>query len=153
AARLGPQGDPRMVSLSADGKWVALGSWNSPGAAVYDSRTGARIAELPVGRQAAVLFSPDGRWLATAPDGGQLWHTEDWRPGPELRARGNTAGGLGMAFSPDSQVLALGLPTGETRLVDPATGEDWATLGHPDRSLGTYLAFSPDQLRLVILAS
>jgi serine/threonine-protein kinase len=151
--RLGPQGDPRMVSLSADGRWVALGSWNSHGASVYESRSGTRIAELPVGRQADVLFSPDGRWLATAPDGGQLWHTEDWRPGPELHGRGATGGGLGMAFSPDSQVLALGQPTGETRLVDTATGEDWATLAHPDGSLGTYLAFSPDQLRLVIMAS
>jgi tetratricopeptide (TPR) repeat protein len=150
---LGPQSDPRMVSLSTDGKWVALGSWNSRGASVYDAGSGARLAELPVGRQAAVLFSPDGRWLATAPDGGQLWRTENWRPGPELHARGATSGGLVLAFAPDSRVLALGEPTGETRFVDPDTGRDWATLAHPDRSWGTFLAFSPDQWRLVVLAA
>ena len=148
--RLGPQSDARMMSLGVGGRYVALGSWNSLGVTVYDSHSGARIAEIPVGPCADVLFSPNGRWLATSPSGVELWRTDNWQSGSKIYAHGTTPNGLGLAFSPDSRMLAVGQPTGETRLVDPGSGTDWATLVQPDRSPGNYIAFSPDQSRLVV---
>jgi hypothetical protein len=95
------------------------------------------------------LFSPDGRWLATTPDGGQLWSVGDWKPGASLRALGTTPSGLELAFSPDSSVLAVSQPQGTTRLVDPLSGADWAELLRSDPRRSSDLCFSPDQSLLI----
>jgi WD40 repeat protein len=55
---------------------------------------------------------------------------------------------LAIAFSPDSQVLAISQPEAITRLVDPETGRDWAELLRPDLRNSISIAFSPDQSRL-----
>jgi hypothetical protein len=141
--------DPRTVALSNDASWLAFGSWNGQGVSVFRPSTGERLAHLPTGRHAFQMFSPDSRWLATTPDGVRVWSVGDWKLVAEVHARGDRASGLGIAFSPDSGVLAVSQPTGTTRLVDPATGADWAVLNHPDKNAGVYLAFSPDQSRLV----
>jgi eukaryotic-like serine/threonine-protein kinase len=144
-----PQFDPRMVAMTQDAKWVALGSWNGHGVSIFSAHTGEHVAQVPTGLHAWPIFSPDNRLLATTPDGVRVWSTADWQPVAEMRARGGTASDLGIAFSPDSRVLAVSQPTGTTRLVDPATGLDWAVLAHHDQNSGSYLRFSPDQRRLV----
>jgi serine/threonine protein kinase/WD40 repeat protein len=141
--------DPRTVAISKDARWLALGSWNGHGVTVFSPSTGERVAHLTTGPHAFQVFSPDSRWLATTPDGVRVWSVPDWKSVAELRARGDTASELGIAFSPDSSVLAVSQPTGATRLVDPATGADWAVLNHPDKNAGLYLAFSRDQSKLV----
>ena len=149
------QKDVRGVSVSPDGTWVALANWNQTGAGVWNSATGQRI-DLPAGRNGKPLFSPDGKWLALTPDGVRLWHVPgagvdvaDWKPGPELHAHGTTLAGLGIAFSPDSKVLAVSQPDQITRLVDPGTGRDWAELWRPDSKNSTYLTFTTDQSELI----
>jgi serine/threonine protein kinase/WD40 repeat protein len=140
--------DPRSVALSKDARWLAIGSWNGQGVSVFSPSTGERVAHLTTGPHASQVFSPDSRWLATTPDGVRVWSVPDWKPVAEVRARGDTASELFIAFSPDSSVLAISQPTGATRLVDPATGADWAVLNHPDKIAG-HLAFSSDQSKLV----
>lgn len=144
-----PQFDPRMVAMTQDARWVALGSWNGHGVSVFNPHTGEQVAQLSTGLHAWPVFSPDNRLLATTPDGVRVWRTEDWQRVADVRARGDTASDLGIAFSPDSRVLAVSQPTGTTRLVDPSTGLDWAVLTHPDQNAGCYLRFSQDQRRLV----
>lgn len=144
-----PQFDPRTAAISRDAKWVALGSWNGYGVSIFSPHVREQVAHLPTGLYAWPLFSPDNRLLATTPDGVRVWSTTDWRRVAEVRARGDTASDLGIAFSPDSRVLAVSQPTGTTRLVDPSTGLDWAVLTHPDQIAGAHLCFSPDQDRLV----
>src|SRR4029453_8651890 len=141
--------DPRTVALSNDSRWLALGSWNGQGVTVFSPSNGERLAHLPTGRHAFQVFSPDSRWLATTPDGVRIWSVADWNCVAEVRARGDTASELGIAFSPDSSVLAVSQPTGTTRLVDPVTGTDWAVLNQPDKNAGVHLAFSHNQSRLV----
>jgi WD40 repeat protein len=144
-----PAADQRTVSLSNDSAWLALGSWNGQGVAVFSARTGERITMLPTGRHAQPVFSPDGRWLATTPDGVKLWSTASWSPAVDVRARGDTASALAIAFSPDSSVLVVSQPTGEMRLVDPTRGGDVAILKHPVLNAGSYIEFTEDQTRVV----
>jgi WD40 repeat protein len=106
--------------------------------------------EIDFGRQAQkVCYSPDGRWLATAGDRGvRVWdrtHQREGPPGP-----GAAASAYGLAFSPDSRVLASShrSPYGRrpaehwVRLAEPATGRELSVLrGH--RNVATDLAFSP----------
>jgi WD40 repeat protein len=144
-----PAADRRTVSLSNDSAWLALGSFNGHGVAVFSPRTGEPIANLPTGRHAQPLFSPDGRWLATTPDGVKLWSTASWSPVVDVRACGDTASTLTITFSSDSSVLVVSQATGEIRLVDPTSGGDVAILQYPDQNAGSYIEITEDQTRLV----
>ena len=141
--------DARGASISPNGAWLALTNWGEDGVSIWDTLNGQHIKDLPAGRFGKPLFSPDGRWLATTPDGVRLWHVADWKPGPEFRAQGMTLGGLAIAFSLDSQVLAISQPEEITRLVDPETGCDWADLLRPDQRNSISIAFTPDHSRLI----
>ena len=147
--RLPLKKDIRGVSVSPDGESVSLANWHEAGVEVWSTSDVRRIVELPVGRHGMPRFSPDGRWLASTPDGVRLWHVADWTPGPRLQAHCDTPSGLGIAFSPDSKVLAVSQPDEITRLVDPETGISWAELWRPDPHPTPYLAFTPDQSQLI----
>jgi hypothetical protein len=67
----------------------------------------------------------------------------------QLHAEGTTPTGLGLAFSPDSRVLAVGQPNGILRFVDAATGQDWVRVTQADLISASILAFSPDQRQLI----
>jgi WD40 repeat protein len=145
--------DARGASVSPDGAWLSLTNWHEEGVNIWDTTNGQHVASLTAGRTGKPLFSPDGRWLATTPDGVRLWHTGDWQPGPELHAQGTTPGGLGIAFSPDSRVLAVGQSDEITRLVDPETGNCYAEFQRPDSRNSRFLAFTPDQSQLIEVPS
>jgi WD40 repeat protein len=145
--------DVRGASISPNNAWLALTNWEEEGASIWDTLSGQQITELPAGRFGKPLFSPDGRWLATTPDGVRLWHAGNWKPGPELHAQGMTLGGLAIAFSPDSHVLAISQPEEITRLVDPATGRDWVEFLRPDQRNSISIAFTPDHSRLIEVPS
>ncbi len=146
---LNPPGDPRKAALSRDAKWAAIASWEAGGATVWNVNTGTQLAALATGRWGMVEFSPDGRWLASTPGGVQLWRTSDWSLAQDLHAQGTTPHGLGIAFSPDSRVLAVGQTNGELRFVDPESGQDWARLVHPAPDLPSIMAFTSDNRKLV----
>jgi WD40 repeat protein len=141
--------DTRGAALSPNNAWLALTNWGEDGVSIWDTSTSRQIVELPAGCFGKPLFSPDGRWLATTPDGVRLWHTAGWQPGPRFHAQGQTLGGLAFAFSPDSRVLAISQPEEITRLVDPETGRDWAELARSDLRNSPYIAFSPDHARFI----
>ncbi len=151
--RLNPSGDPRKSAVSADGRWAAIANWERTGASVWEAATGRHIVDLPIGRYGMLEFSRDGRWLATTPGGVQLWNTADWSLAHELHANGSTPNGLGIAFSPDSHVLAIGQPNGELRLTDPRSGKDWARLVHPKPGTASLVAIAPNNRRLVVVSS
>ncbi len=148
---LRPPGDPRKAALTRDGQLAAIASWETGGATVWNANTGAQVATLATGRWGMVEFSPDGRWLASTPDGVKLWRSSDWSLAQELRAQGTTPHGLGIAFSPDSRVLAVGQTSCELRLVDPQSGQDWARLAHSAPDLSSIMAFTSDNRKLVCL--
>jgi tetratricopeptide (TPR) repeat protein len=141
---LGPHPDARYVAVSPDGSYVASGSHNYTGVKVWDARTGRQVRELcPSQQHAPVFFSPDGRWLGAAGIVGvcRLWEVETWKDGLSVP-------GTMMAFSPDNHLLAVETGTGAVRLLDPASGREYARLELPDQVRTSWIAFSPDGARL-----
>jgi eukaryotic-like serine/threonine-protein kinase len=141
----------RITDVSPDGNLVGVANWDSPGATVWNG-AGTHLVDLPVGHTGTLKFSPDSRLLATSPDGVRIWRVSDWKLICELGAVGSTPSGMGMAFSPDSRVIAVGQPNGVMRLANPLTGEDWARITLPDQSSATVIAFSPDQRWMFTMA-
>ena len=148
---LEPEHDARRAAVSNDGRHVVLGNWEDGGASVFELPGGQRLLDLKMGKHVDPQISADDRWLATSPDGVRLWRVADWTLTHELHAKGTYPAGLGIAFSPDSRVLAVGQTDGIVRLVDPESGADWARLSRYDLGSAARIVYSPDQTRLVTL--
>jgi len=135
-------GDFRAAALSPDGRQAAL----APGDAtvrVWDTVGNRELARLATGGpQAAVEFSPDGRFLASCGQGeASLWRAADRAlvaklPHPWLRV-------WALAFSPDGTRLATTCSDRAVRIWDTSDGRCVRTLrGHADEVWS--VAFSPD---------
>ena len=147
--RLEPKPDPRKSAVSNDNRYAAIAGWDRGGATVWDARSGAKLVDLDVGRHGVLQFSPDGQFLAATPEGVTIWRTRDWRRTSQLHAQGTTPAGLGIAFSPDSRVLAIGQVNGVVALADPHTGAEWARLSRRDLHIASIMSFTPDQRWLI----
>jgi WD40 repeat protein len=148
ARRVLTSDSPRVdnVTISPDGRWVAAGNWHGAGVKVWEVEAGKLVADLPTPHHAAVLFSPDGKWLAVgaAGEGYVLREPGTWRTVRALPCENDLYQGGKMAFSPDGRVLALVSRRTEVKLIDPATGREFATLTPPRRSGIGSLRFGPD---------
>src|SRR5262249_22984671 len=78
-----------------------------------------------------VLFSPDGRWLATLGADYRLWEVGPWRLVCSARMPVSNLPLAGIAFSPDSKILAFGRIGDDVQLVSPETGLPVAKLKAP----------------------
>ncbi|HEX7380147.1 MAG TPA: serine/threonine-protein kinase [Pirellulales bacterium] len=137
-----PHYDTRYIGVSPDGRWVATGSHWGTKVKIWDVDRAALAHELPIEDGSGVDFSPDGKWLATTGGGGRVWSVGTWRPGPSL-------GGVGdVAFSPDSRMLAARTGYAGIRLIDPATGVEFARLEDPEQDVARSLCFSRDGAQL-----
>jgi serine/threonine protein kinase/WD40 repeat protein len=137
--RLAGHADPRYVSITRDGRWVATGSHNGTNVNVWDATTAKLVRELPFGRS-RVAFSPDGQWLATASEGLSLWRVGDWKQvwqgaGQNLSAH---------AFTADGRFIAVETGLGTIVLYATLNGREIARLTDPYGRLQMWLVFSPD---------
>ncbi len=128
----------RHLSCSPGGDLLALSYWESGEGLVElrDANSGSRLHLLPRCRVQSCLytgrptrcvppcFSSEGDVLATAHLDGtvQLWETRSGKP---LRALETDPGISDMAFSPDSDILAIGIrgPNHKLQLWDIRSGE------------------------------
>src|SRR5205807_2008078 len=83
------------------------------------------------GRSGGLLFSPDGRRLASGTDERDgpvhLWDVEAQKPLPPLK---DSNGDRPVLFSPDSRLLvAAGPDEGDVRVWDARTGKELRRLG------------------------
>ena len=156
--------------FSRDGKTlaVAMGGGQVELRDATSGRLQCRLAEVPLAKVAQVpevRFSPDGKWLATAPvrqsqveraGALRLWDTGTGAPGPVLP---EAAGMLYPIFSPDSSLLAAIQMNGVARLWDVRSGALLRTLGVPEnaekvgeRAVGQ-LRFTPEGAHLVAVTA
>jgi WD40 repeat protein/tRNA A-37 threonylcarbamoyl transferase component Bud32 len=146
------------VAFSPDGAWLAIGA--GPDVRVCEVATGRQLLALGGGPGAVadVAYSPDGRRLAAARQGGtvQVWDTAT---GQELlQLVGHTGGVYSVSFSPDGNRLAsasggvnrggVRLP-GELKIWDMLTGQEILTLQGGEAQAPS-LAYSPDGRRLAV---
>jgi eukaryotic-like serine/threonine-protein kinase len=152
--KLGPQFDVRFTAVSPDGRWVVTGShWEdgrSNSSRVWDATSGQQIHELALVGSTMAEFSPDSRWLMTRTWGAardsRLWEAGTWRE--VWRSDWGT-----FAFSPDSQLLAIGDVFGAVRLLETATGREVARLTGSEPMTYQPECFTPDGTRLIAYSS
>ncbi|HEX3149588.1 MAG TPA: protein kinase [Gemmataceae bacterium] len=140
--------DTRLC-FSLDGSLLAAGCWPSQ-VRIWDV---ARREEVAIfdGQKDEIrdlAFSPDGRWLAVATDGGDkrvhIWDVT--RKARVCTLDGHTHGCNAVAFSRDGTMLASGSYDATARLWSTATWKEVALLKHDAPIYG--LAFSADGSRL-----
>ena len=142
------------MAYSPDGNTLALGRHHGT-VKLTDVKSGRRVAILRGhgGSVDTVVFSPDGTKLAVGARGGdqssrgtvKLWGFPptalDVVAQRSLKTfDAQTKGGIHVAFSPDSKILAVGSDDG-VNLLDVETGKNIAI---PQQSFSPAVAFSPD---------
>lgn len=139
-----------FVSVSIDGRWAASGAWRGTGVKLWDLQAGRLVKDLlPDSGNAAVAFSPDGKWLvAGTSDEYRFWDAATWQPVRSLRR--DRAGGLfgAMAYTADGRLLAIAHSRELVKLIDAATGVELATLEAPQGQ--SPLCFSRDARLLAV---
>lgn len=140
------------VCMALDGKTVAIGRTNAA-IELWNLESRERIATLPNhGKQVlGLIFSPDQRWLFSAhfsPNAGPTYEGRLWNLATrQTEARFPICFHAGIAFSPDSKILATMGTNRTVQLSDVATGLELRTL-KGDASYA--LAFSPNGKLLAI---
>jgi WD40 repeat protein len=172
----------RSLAISPDGKWLALASRvngiiTRPGegvllledagtskVALWDVQSGDELAEIILEGESAegVAFSPDGVRLAvtTMSPGLRSLRVFDATLGKEQLTVSFDLGSIlernfEPAFSPDSQLIAIGLGDGTARVLNATTGEEQQSFIHttdPDPAMRIVrgVAFDPEGRRLAV---
>jgi WD40 repeat protein/serine/threonine protein kinase/class 3 adenylate cyclase len=148
------KGETPTVDFSPDGKrYATLGdrrTSNDPRTAkIWDAETGLEILTLNISRLFFLVFSPDGKRVATASENATatIWDVETGRALVTLKDYGCPLESV--AFSPDGKRLATASRSDAqaARLWDAETGRELVTLKGHTGSVWS-VVFSPDGKRL-----
>ncbi|KUN98490.1 hypothetical protein AQJ67_27520 [Streptomyces caeruleatus] len=134
------------VAFSPDGKSLGVVSESEDDLRIWDVATGKSRFTLKDAVEGTMMFSPDGKTLATGDGDGdgdgtvKLW---DMTTGKSRHLVTDPLGLNSMAFSPDGEIIAIGGEDGTVRLWDAASGQSRTMLrGHTADV--TTVVFSPD---------
>ncbi|HEV3078243.1 MAG TPA: tetratricopeptide repeat protein, partial [Gemmataceae bacterium] len=147
---LRPQANVRTVGISPDGRFVGTATFGGDGGIkVWEAASGRLVKEFPVGPQGRAVFSPDGKWLAAkGQDKGYILKLGSWEEQVPVQWNWETRA----AFSPNSRLLAAPMEDGSINLIDPATGTEKARLEDPSQHTASWLGFTPDGTRLIVVS-
>lgn len=130
-------------ALSADGRFVAVPKGDIDGIHIYDRSTKKLVRTIPAKHWSMkeIMFSPDGRLLASIGDGiVQVWEANTGKLVLDLKVE-KVAYGVAGAFSPDSRSFCYS-EHGIVRFLDTATWKEQPEWNGVYAPLG--LACSPD---------
>jgi serine/threonine protein kinase/WD40 repeat protein len=143
---LGAHPGADQLSVSADGRFVASGTFNrGRGIKVWDVEANRLVQDLETESSGHGYFDPRGRWLAIAvPEVYRFLRIERWEPARIHHRKSHQSLPGPLAWSPDGTVAALADTPSEILILDPETGEELGRFesSYPRRILS--LAFSPD---------
>ena len=128
------------LDVNPDGSRLAIVG-DSAGVQLFDLETGARPPGVPAtglvggddtpGNTSAAAFSPNGRYLASGDDDGEIVVRDALSFEIHQRLSGHIAQITGIAWSPDSERLASSSRDGSLRLWERGSGRELANLrGH-----------------------
>ena len=137
----------RVLAVSDDGKWLAGGTkdlgeiiiWN------MDDPTQKKVIYSEIGNSIWSLdFSPDGKWLVSGDEQGnvKVWDTETNTMVQNLR--GHTSRINCIQFSPDGKFMATASNDGSVRLWETADLNNQPVVLSGNEGFVLSLAFSPD---------
>jgi WD40 repeat protein/transcriptional regulator with XRE-family HTH domain len=133
------------VTFSPDGTQIAVGSADA-GIGIYNSNNGKLLIQLQTGSgyNGRIVFSPDGRHIASANDGGaNVWDATTGKNLVTFNGHGEGVALNGIAYSPDGKWIATSGNDATIKVWDSETGAEIFTLiGHTGPTFG--VAFSPD---------
>ena len=139
------------ASLSPDGRWLALGRFNSV-VRILDARTGNLLTNLDAAFSAYALFTPDGRWLVTGSSQECcFWGATRWSLARRLERGDSAVIGGHLAFAHHAPMLAVAHSEGAIRLVNWETGDILADLTPPRPQALCAFTFSPDDCTLAAI--
>lgn len=135
---------PKLSSISADGRWIATGTFHGRGLAVWEAATGQRVRQFSDGNCSA-YFSPDGRFLVSAGSTAYSIHeVGTWRRVAGIpRESGSDLPNLG-AFTADGRLMAAVKELNRIELLAPGDWTVVAALVPPDPQVVTWPVFSGD---------
>jgi WD40 repeat protein len=137
-----------VATFSPDGKTVV--SAGDGAGKRWDTATGKLLGQLPRGQRSALLFAPNGRWLADA--GGDLLDATSGEVVVRLVPRDSPYALVALAFAPDSSLLATSAPDGTVTLWNTATGKATQQLRGHEQRVGA-AAFSSEGHTLITMGS
>jgi WD40 repeat protein len=155
-----PMPNAFCAGASADGRWVAVGSFaGGNGILVWQADTGRQVNNLPIG-DAHLTFSPDSRWLYTttgrfSPRGAEVcaWRTDTWEPVHQTRLHRTTSSPALLAVVPDGTAVAVTITQEVLALLDVTSFVEIARFASPDPGLIIGLQFTPNGAWLIVNSS
>jgi serine/threonine protein kinase/WD40 repeat protein len=141
-----------LQALSPDGRWAASCGWHSDTVQLWNLATGTAVRRWVLGRRTTVFFTPDSRTLIISRgDAFSFWDLESLQMTRRL-PRNVTPYPGHVAFSPDGRLMALEMAPGVLELKDVDTSRTVARLEDPHGDRASWQGFTPDGMRLVVVA-